>query len=387
MKKIKKRYLVTAILLLLLVAIPLTTYGIFHSYYSKMDFQPIEPDYTIHMDGLNNSEDTVRFDIGNSVTANSKIESDDTDTIVEDSPEDEIQSYEDYLAKNSALQEENLLQSLSQDAEELPYDAKNVYHILLIGTDARYTNQDSRSDTMIIISINKETKKIIMTSIMRDIYCTIPRVGNNRINAAHAYGGVALLLDTIEYNFGIHIDDYAAINFRGFMDAVDTIGGVQIDVSAAEIKVMNFYIDELNTLLGVDAETDLLHESNAGILLLNGKQALAYSRVRYVGNADFERTNRQRTVLTAMMEKAKALSLFELNDLMNTILPCVTTNLTQGEVLSMLLHAGEYLNYEIDSGRIPIDGSWSNLRINSMAVLGVDFAKNKEYWQERVYGK
>lgn len=377
--KIEKRCILLVVILLFVAVIPIAAYGIFHSYYSKMGIRPVEENYTINMD--------VRNDTDHAEDSDNTLMDDDVDSNIEDSPKEEIRSYEDYLAENAVTQEEALKKSLLADAAELPYDSENVYNILLIGTDAKYTNQNSRSDTMMIISINKEKKKIIINSIMRDIYCTIPGVGNTRINHAHAYGGVALLLDTIEYNFGIHIDDYVTINFYGFMDAVDAIGGVPMEVSVGEIKWINFYVDELNALLGEDADTDILSDSDAGELLLNGKQALAYSRIRYVGNADFERTSRQRDVLTAIMEKAKSLSLLELNDLMNTVLPCVTTNLAQGEVLSFLLQAGEYLSYEVDSGRIPVDGSWWNLNIRGMAVLGIDFAVNREYWLERVYGE
>lgn len=353
-KKRKKRCIAIGILLFLLLAAAAAAYGVFSYYYNKMNIQPLDSDYTIDIDS---TEDL-----------------DDVDESLEDSPEEDILSYEDYLRKN--LEE-----------QAVDYDSGDVYNILLIGCDARNVNERSRSDTMIILSINKKTEKIVMTSVMRDIYCTIPGVGNTRLNHAYAYGGAALLMETIECNFGIHIDDYISINFYGFMDVIDAIGGVTLDVSAEEIKVMNGYIGGLNSLLGEDSSTDKLEESQAGTLLLNGKQALAYSRVRYVGNADFERTSRQRTVLTAVAEKAKSMSLSELNDLMNAALPCVTTNLTQGKVLSLMLHAGTYLNYDIESARIPIDGSWQNLNIRGMAVLGIDFGENKEYWLEQVYGE
>lgn len=346
-KKLRKRYIVIGIFLLLVAVISVMAYSVFYYFYSKMNIQPYD-----------------------SVTVSPS-----RDTVTHDFSEPELSD------------------TVSPSGHTVPYDPlepelrDKVYNILLIGTDARYADQNSRSDSMIIVSINEETKKIIMTSVMRDIYCTVPGVGDTRINQAYAYGGASLLLDTVESNFGISIDDYAVINFYGFMDAVDAIGGVEIEVSAAEIKVMNSYIKELNSLLNLDSAKDQLSESDAGLLLLSGKQALAYSRVRYVGNADFERTSRQRIVLTAMMEKAKSLSLPELNELMNTVLPCVTTNLTQRRVLSLLFHANEYLNYDRDSGRIPFDGSWQNRKVRGMAVLEVDFHANKEYWRKRVYGE
>lgn len=171
------------------------------------------------------------------------------------------------------------------------------------------------------------------------------------------------------------------------MNAVDAVGGIEMEVSSAEITEMNDWMIEINTLLGQEKDADNLRESDAGTLLLNGKQALVFSRIRYTGNSDFERTSRQRRVLTAIFKKAKSLSLPELNDLMNAVLPCVTTNLTQGEILSLLLHSGEYLDYELVSSRIPVDGSWKNLRIRGMAVLGIDFAENKDRWYELVYGE
>lgn len=362
LKKLKKPYIAAGMILLLLMAVLAAAYGVFYSFYSKMNIQPAKMEYSADLKPPDCEED--------------------------DSQGAEVQSYEEYLEEN-AYDSENVY-PFGHPVIQTPSEwalRDNVYHILLIGTDARHVGENSRSDTMIIVSINREKKKIAMISLMRDIYCTVPGVGNTRLNEAYAHGGAAALLDAVEYNFGIHIDDYVTINFYGFMEAVDAIGGVEAEVSAAEIEVMNFYIDELNSLLNLDETTDLLDESDAGTMLLNGKQALAYSRVRYVGNADFERTNRQRIILSAMMEKAKSLSLSEMNDLMNVVLPCVTTNLTQGKVLSLLLHAGEYLDYEVDSGRIPFDGSWRNLKVRGMDVLGIDFRENKEYWLERVYGR
>lgn len=348
-KKRKKAGFVIALLLLLLGAVLVAAYGVFYFYYSKMNIQRIE-----------SSQTAVKA--------------------AEDFPEEETKSQEDPL-------EDSLKENLKAQEEEIPYDSKNVYHLLLVGTDARNLNESSRSDSMILVSINRENKEIIMTSIMRDIYCTIPGAGNNRINAAYAYGGASLLLTTLEYNFGIHVDDYAVINFYGFMDAVNAVGGIEMEVTAAEIKEMNSWMENMNVLLQDDRDADKLDESDAGTILLNGKQALIFSRIRYTGDSDFERTSRQRRVLTELMRKAKSLSFLELNDLMNTVLPCITTNLTQGKVLSLLFHSKEYLDYQVISARIPADGSWSNMNVRGMAVLKIDFSKNRDYWYELVYGE
>lgn len=304
----------------------------------------------------------------------------------ESSPAGEI-AEGDLHRDETKSREESLKENLEAEAEDIPYDPGHVYNLLLIGTDSRNLKENSRSDSMILVSINQETEEIVMTSLMRDIYCTIPGVGNNRLNAAYACGGAPLLLDTIEYNLGIHVDDYAVINFYGFIDAVNGAGGVEMEVTAAEIREMNSWMENMNALLQEDRDADKLKESDAGTLLLNGKQALIFSRIRYTGNSDFERTGRQRRVLGALMKKAKTLSFLELNDLMNTVLPCITTNLTRGKVLSLLLHAKEYLGYEVISGRIPADGSWKDRKVRGMAVLEIDFSENRDYWYELVYGE
>lgn len=353
-KKSAKKIAIIAVsvLLGLILLVGIAGYGIFSYYYGKLNHQELQEDYEIV----------------------SQIDLDDDVTDAEDSAKEDIDELEAYLKDNL------------KDGETIDINDKNVRNILLIGTDSRAKNgKGGRSDSMIIISINSKTKQIVMTSIMRDTYVNIPGAGSNRINAAHAFGGVELLLDTIEANFKISIDEYIKVNYYSFMDIVDTIGGVTLDVTKAEIRVMQSYIRSLNQLEGVSANEDMLYESDAGRIRLNGKQALAYSRVRYVGNGDFGRTERQRKVLTAIMQEAKGASLSELNDLANVLLPKVTTNLTQGDVLSLMLNAMDYLNYEVVSCRMPIDGSYKYLTIRGMSVLGVEFDKNTEYWYNAVY--
>jgi anionic cell wall polymer biosynthesis LytR-Cps2A-Psr (LCP) family protein len=122
--------------------------------------------------------------------------------------------------------------------------------------------------------------------------------------------------------------------------------------------------------------------TESGLQHLNGTQALGYSRIRYVGNADFERTGRQRTVITKVFEKAKNLSLLEMNELLNTFLPVIKTNLTQEEILSLALKALDYLQYDLDSHRLPVDGSYQHMQINGMSVLGIDLEQNRQALKE-----
>lgn len=284
------------------------------------------------------------------------------DTGEADSDAEEIKELEAQMAQNSVAE------------EEVPSD--DLIQILLIGGDSRNKGGAGRSDAMILLSVNEKTEKIHMTSIMRDCYVTIPGKGNNRINAAYAFGGGSLLLDTINANFAADVDKYVAFDFYAFVEIVDSLGGLDIEVTEAEIPILNSYVDELNYLN--DRPFGTYHITQSGMQHLNGTQVLGYSRIRYVGNGDFARTQRQRLVIEKLFEKAKSMNLLELNDLLNVMLPKIKTNLTEGEILSLGLKAVNYLGYDMESHRLPIDGSYQNMQINGMSVLGIDLKANQD---------
>jgi LCP family protein required for cell wall assembly len=268
---------------------------------------------------------------------------------------------------------------------DIKYD-KDVFNILLIGSDSRKTGGTGRSDAMILISVNKKKKTITATSILRDIYLKIPgRDKNNRINTAFAYGGADLLLDTIEQNFRIKVDKYATIDFYAFIEVVDAVGGVTLNVTKEDIPVINGYVMEINRLTGKKVRSDCL--TKAGTLLLNGKQALGYSRNRYVGNSDFSRTAKQREILEQVYNKVKKLKISEITDLLNSILPQITTNLKEGEIFSLLLSLPSYIKYDIKQGTIPSKGTYKNMSIRGMSVLGIDFDKNIDKLYESIYAE
>ncbi len=289
-----------------------------------------------------------------------------------DSPEADKKALEEAMRKN-----------LEKNAKELVSD-DNVLNILLIGCDARSKTGRGRSDSMILLSINKNTKRVIMTSFLRDTWVEIPGVGPQRLNAAYFFGGPNLLMKTIEQNFHIRIDKYARVNFFSFIDAIDEIGGVTINVTDEELEYLNDYVKHEDGLLGKDPSADLL--SDSGKHTLNGVQALAYARIRYVGT-DFARTQRQRTVMEEMFKKAKGMSLTELDGFLEKVLPNVTTNLEKGEIFSLILHASEYLDYERTDQSIPNLGSFKNMVIDGMMVLGIDFEKYSKELKESIYGK
>ena len=165
-----------------------------------------------------------------------------------------------------------------------PLRKEGVINILLIGNDSRSEGEDGRSDAMILLSISDKTKKIHMTSLLRDMYVKIPGYDDNRLTAAYSYGGAELLMETIEANFDIEINRYVQVNFQAFAGVVDAVGGVDLELSNEEVKWVNAYLDEYNILEERPAGTDYLQENLQGMIHLNGPQALAYCRNRYIGN-------------------------------------------------------------------------------------------------------
>lgn len=263
---------------------------------------------------------------------------------------------------------------------------ENVKNILLIGIDARGDSNAGRSDTMIILSINDKTKTITMTSLMRDCYVAIPGRGNNRLNAAHAYGGANLLMQTIELNFGIHIDGFARVNFVSFPQIIDNIGGVTVGVEANEIQYINSYLREINRIFGLDPNDSKYPEGQVGAQLLNGRQALAYSRIRYVGS-DYARTQRQREVLNAVASKLRGMGIFEIDSFLNNTLPLISTNLDRGYVNSLITSAPSLLKYTINEARVPADGMGTGVRIDGKSVISVDLVATRNYLNAVIYGR
>lgn len=266
-----------------------------------------------------------------------------------------------------------------------PMKEKGVTNILLIGNDSRTQGEDGRSDAMIMLSISNKTNKIYMTSLLRDIYVDIPGYKGNRLNAAYSYGGAELLMETIEQNFDIQVNRYILVNFQAFANLVDAVGGVDLELTNEEVQYVNGYLVEYNILEGRAEGTDYLDTSLSGIIHLNGPQALAYSRNRYLGT-DFGRTERQRKVLSSVMRKLPASVVTNPKELFNGLLPNLTTNLTKQECFQLSLQAGKLLTYEVVQNSIPIEGSFKNADIRGMAVLEVDFEQNNKFIRKNIYG-
>ena len=236
----------------------------------------------------------------------------------------------------------------------------HIVNYLLIGSDRRDKSSYGNSDSMIIVSLNKETKKIHLTSLMRAIYVIMPEGSGHTdgmLNWSYAWGGPELLMQTIENNFKIHIDHYVTVDFSSFEQIVDAVGGVPITLTSAEAEYVN----------GDTGSTSCY----AGTQYLNGAQALSYARCRKLDN-DFKRTHRQRDVIEALIRSIGSLSLSQLNDLANALLPALTTDMSNGEILAELVNVPEYASYPIDQRMLPIENEAGESYIGIITKYGAE---------------
>ena len=266
-----------------------------------------------------------------------------------------------------------------------PMKEDGVINILLIGSDSRESGVEGRSDAMILFSISSRTGTVHMTSLLRDMYVEIPGHDGNRLNAAYSYGGPELLMQTIEQNFDIELHRYMVVNFEAFANLVDAVGGVELELTKEELEYVNGYLVEYNQLTGKPEGTDYMDTSTGGLVHLNGPQALAYTRNRYIGT-DFGRTERQRKVLSGVMKRLPMALVTAPKELISGLMPNLTTNLTQNECFLLCLQAGKLVVYDLEQNSIPLEGTYRDATIRGMSVLEVDFEANKAWIAEKIYG-
>lgn len=214
-----------------------------------------------------------------------------------------------------------------------------IRNIAIFGVDSRadsYTN--TRSDCIIIASINEKTKEVNLTSVYRDTYLDIEGKGLDKATHAYAYGGPERAIKMLNKNLDLDITEFVTFNFYAVMDVVDAVGGVTIDIDSSELPYINQYINGVGRETGRTSNT----LSDTGKQKLDGVQALAYSRIRYTAGGDYKRTERMREVLMAVAEKAKSLNLSQLNRIADDILPEVKTNITTTEIISLLPKIAQY---------------------------------------------
>ena len=274
--------------------------------------------------------------------------------------EEDLSYVEEYFETD--VHNENLEEIHPDDVDwynkELYNDDKLV-NILVVGQDGRESVGRTRTDTMILLSFNPETNEASMISFLRDLYVQIPGRSDNRLNAAYVFGGFSLLKNTFRANFNINIDGCFKIDFEGFEDVIDILGGVDIELTAAEAKIIG----------------DGAHE---GVSHLDGPHALMYARIRKL-DSDFGRTNRQRNIVTAVFNKVKKSSVSDLLRLVDVVLPYLSTDMSNSQIMRIAIkYAPALASLKISTHSIPAEGTYKDASIRGMAVLVPDLYKTKQ---------
>lgn len=264
-----------------------------------------------------------------------------------------------------------------------------VINILLVGADKNLDEQDSegaarRSDSMMIATLDMKNKKLKVSSLMRDMYVPIPGYGSQKLNAAYSLGGIKLLYETIVSNFGIKMDGYAEVNFDAFVEVINAVGGVEATLTESEAENLN----DTNYI-----KRKKFRNVKVGKQILNGYQALGYCRIRHGKRKnghypavltasgkgdDYGRAERQRLVVQALFNKLKSMSITKWMELVDVILPNVTTDLKKDDIYSYIRTVVWMGTTDIIQFSLPIENGYTSQSINGQDCLVPDIKKNKE---------
>ena len=293
---------------------------------------------------------------------------------------------DDYVVEGEEEEEEIVVDEHVEvtDLAITPGLSSDWLNILLLGTDARGSTKYLRTDTMIVLSINAKTKQMKLSSIMRDIWVQIPGYGGQKLNAACVYGGPELTIRTINESFGLNIEKYALVNMQCLVEIVDALGGIELNVTPAEsgaIRRLN-----ASSVGAKDGSGKYISEAvpSGENVLLNGKQVLAYSRIRK-SDSDYARTSRQRNVLVAIARKMQSVNVLRLTGIVTTMLQYVETNLGFNEIMDI---AGVCMKVDLsklNEFRIPADGTFDAGMYGNTWCIKPDFEANKKALHEFIY--
>lgn len=237
--------------------------------------------------------------------------------------------------------------------KEAPKETEDVITIALFGSDYSEFYDVSAADATMILAIDTKNNKIKLCSLMRDIYLDLPDGGKMNLNYTILDEGPSSILKAINYNFNLKVDKFVQVDLKRLPKIIDALGGIEMNITEDELQYINGYIDNIDKNNGTNTE----HITTSGTQLLNGTQASAYCRIRYTEGRDYRRTERQRDVLNALFVKFKDISLTEVPSMINEILPLVTTNLTNSEIISISTKALGMGLSNIEQGRFPSDGN------------------------------
>lgn len=257
---------------------------------------------------------------------------------------------------------------VTNTGKEAPKEADDVITIALFGSDFSELYEVSAADATMILSIDTKNNNIKLCSLMRDIYLDLPQGGKMNLNYTILDGGPSSILKAINYNFNLKIDKFVQVDLSRLPKIIDALGGVDIEITPEELEHINGYIDNIDQNNG----TTTAHITTSGMQLLNGTQASAYCRIRYTAGRDFKRTERQRDVLNALFVKFKDINLTEIPSLINNVLPLVTTNLSNSEIISISSKALGMGLSNIEQGRFPSDENIISAGFTDMYHTNID---------------
>lgn len=257
-------------------------------------------------------------------------------------------------------------------------------NILLLGTDSRTDQQYSRTDTMIILSVNPADSQVKLTSLMRDLWVNIPGHGGAKLNAACVYGGPQLTVRCVNEHFGMNIQSYVLVNMQCLSAIVEMLGGIQMDVTEAEAAAINKLFDEDRNIEEV-AQFVSDHVSAGSQVWLNGNQALAYARIRKL-DSDYARTERQRKVLVTIAKQMQQKDLLTLAGMVTNLMPYVETDLSFDEIMALAATAMKSDLESLAELRLPVDGTYESGTFNGTWCIRPNFEENTRLLHEFIYG-
>lgn len=258
---------------------------------------------------------------------------------------------------------------------------KNIVNIALFGLDKRDKAEPGRSDSIMVLTIDQVHKKIKLSSIMRDTYVDINAHGKTKINHAYAYGGAQLAVRTLNENFNLNIRDYASVDFFELEKIIDSLGGVTIDVKSDEINLMNSYMTEVANI----EHSSFNKITKTGNQLLDGKQAVAYSRIRYTDGGDFVRTDRQRTVLSALLTRIQQSGKLAYPGIISKLLPFTETSMNSMDIVKLGTSIFTLNISTVEQERFPIDGYCKGEMIDGVWYLVSDLKATTEQLNKYIY--
>lgn len=261
-----------------------------------------------------------------------------------------------------------------KEAKQEALKNEKSMNIALFGLDRRSKEEKSRADSIMVANINFETKTINLVSILRDTLVDIKGHGKDKLNHSYAYGGPELSMETINSNFDLDINKYVSVDFFSLAKVIDIIGGVDINLKDYEANQINQNLNEINSIEKLPKETDYIQGS--GLKNLNGRQAVAYCRIRKEGNGDYERTQRQRNVLKAILLKYEKLDSGKRFEVGMEMMSQVNTNIPINDIKDLQNKILSDKDFTINQHMIPFEGSFGTKIIDKKWVIDANMKEN-----------